>query len=392
MVGSLGQTLRSALPALAGYVLVRAVSLGVLAVWAHVKHRPLMRVLVTWDSGWYLMIAREGYDRHLSVHHVGGPGWQYNNLAFFPLYPYAMRALHTLSPWTLEQAGLVISWTSALAAAWGIYAVAEHLYSQRVGILAAALWGTVPAAVVTNMAYTEALFTALCAWSLYAALTGHWIWAGALSFPAGLTRAAGAAVVVAVMAAGLIELWNRRQTFGAGLNTSPVDASLWRLLAGVLLAPLGLASYLGWVAVRLGTYDGYFQVQKDWGATFDVGAGTAHQIWKILASATNIPLWYAVVTVGLCIAVVLLVVSAAGRQPAPLLIYSALNLTIAVGVNGSYMSRLRFLLPAFPLLFPLAMALARVRTPVPLWTLLTAATATGAVLGGHLLLVYPLWP
>lgn len=91
-----------------------------------------------------------------------------------------------------------MSWVASLAAAWGIFAVADHVYGRRAGVCAVLVWAVLPVGIVQSMAYSESLFTALAAWSLYAVLTGHWLTAGLLASLAGLTRPVGAAVVAAV--------------------------------------------------------------------------------------------------------------------------------------------------------------------------------------------------
>ena len=63
---------------------------------------------------------------------------------------------------------------ASLAAAWGLYAVGDHLHDRRTGVLLAVVWGLLPHAIVESMAYTEAIFTALVAWSLLAMLRERW--------------------------------------------------------------------------------------------------------------------------------------------------------------------------------------------------------------------------
>jgi Gpi18-like mannosyltransferase len=70
----------------------------------------------------------------------------------------------------------------------GLYAVGKHLRSRTVGVFLAMLWCVVPHALVQNMAYSESLLTALCAWGLYALLRRQWLLAGTLCLFAGLTR------------------------------------------------------------------------------------------------------------------------------------------------------------------------------------------------------------
>ncbi|WP_371934777.1 hypothetical protein [Streptomyces sp. KL118A] len=367
------RALRHAWPALAAYTAVRALGLLVFTVWAHRDHRGVRHLLMeSWDCDWYLKIAQNGYAHELGSRIDG------NNLAFFPLYPLLIRAGDALAPWLPRgAAGLSVSVAASLLAAWGIFAVGDRLYGRRAGVVLAVLWGSLPVALVQWMGYTESLFTALCAWSLYAVLSGRWLWAGSLAALAGLTRPTGVAVAAAVSLTALLTLRGARPA-------TPHRPSPTRPLLGALVAPLGWLAYVGWVGLRLGRWDGYFAVQRLWRNEWDGGVATWRRMRDLFVTERP-ALFMAMVTVVLLAAVVLFVLSAGDRQPLPLLVFSGLLLVIVLGSSGVYFPRARFLLPAFPLLLPVAVALARARAHV-LVTVLTAVALMSAVCGGHMLL------
>ena len=78
--------------------------------------------------------------------------------------------------------------------AWALFLIGDRLYGRRAGICLAVLWAALPVGIVQSMAYSESLFTALAAWSLWAVLDRRWVLAGVLASCAGLTRPVGAAV------------------------------------------------------------------------------------------------------------------------------------------------------------------------------------------------------
>ena len=299
---------------------------------------------LSWDSLWYLGIAAHGYapTPHLR------PG-VYSDLAFFPLYPALVRAVYGLTPLGGGAAGLLVSWTAAAVAACGIYAVGARLHGRAVAVALVLLWGLLPHSVVLSMAYTEPVLTALAAWSLYAVLTGRWLWAGALAALAGLSRPNGLAVAAAVLAAAAYEMGRcLRERRG-------VSHRLW---TGALLAPAGWAAYVLWVGHRTGDLlGGYFQVQRLWGSRFDLGAGALKFVRHLLLQGDRLvfPMTMMIVAA----AVVLFALLIADRAPLPLLVYSGVLLLIVLGGSGYFESKPRFLLPAFPLLLPLARALVR---------------------------------
>ncbi|MEU6074131.1 hypothetical protein [Micromonospora sp. NPDC047074] len=360
--------LRSALllawPALAGYAAIRAVGLVVLAVWGDARDARFGQLIgMRADAGWYLRIAERGYD--------SGEQLQ-SDMAFFPLYPYLVSWLEPLSPLAMRNTAIAVAWIASLAAAWGLFAVGNHLYGRRTGVLLAVLWGLLPHAIVQSMAYTESLFTALAAWSLFAVLTRRWLTAGVLCLLAGLTRPTASALIPVVMLAALIALVRR---YGG-----------WRAATALVLAPLGWVGYLAWVGWRMGRPDGWFHIQDaGWGSTFDAGAASLEALGKALDEDASLQ-WYVVATVAL-VSIALFALSCLDRQPWPLLMFSGLLLLTTLGSSGYFYSKARFLLPAFALLLPVARGLAgttRARMAVVLVTM----TVMSVYFGAHLLLIW----
>ncbi|MEU9974763.1 hypothetical protein [Streptomyces sp. NPDC051014] len=363
--------LRRAAPALAAYLGVRLTGLLFLAVWAHRRHHGVWPMLATqWDSRWYLGIADHGYT------HALGTAFDHNNLAFFPLYPLLVKAVAVLTPGTRASTGLGIAWVASLVAAWGVFAVGDRLAGRRVGVLLTVLWAAYPVGLVQWMGYTESLFTAFAAWTLYAVLDERWLWAAAGSVLAGLTRPTGVAVAAAVTVTALLSL---RTRFSA------------RALAAALTAPLGWCAYVGWVGLRLGRWDGYFAVQRMWHNELDGGAETVRWLRHLFGQVPRPELFLVVVSLTVLASVVLFGLAVADRQPVPLLVYGAVLLVIVVASGGVYFPRARFLLPGFPLLLPVAGWLARAsrRSRV---LVLAAAVAGSAYCGAYMLLVWPSAP
>ena len=298
------------------------------------------------------------------------------NIVFFPAYPYAIKAVAATGLSELW-AGIVLAWLAGLAAAWGIFAVGAHVYDRRVGVALAVLWGVLPHAIVESMVYSEALFTALAAWCLYALLRRQWLAAGALCLLAGTTRAAAGVLVAVVMVAAVIALVR-----GATAGGRPPRSCSRRS---------GSLGYLAWVAHALDRWDGWFYMQdKGWHLRFDGGRATLHTfVHRVLLEPTQLELYE--VSAVLVASVVLLVLLAYLRPPWPLLAYAAGLVALTLGGEGYYHSKSRFLLPAFPLLLPVAVALGRTRLRTSGLVLSVLALAS-AWYGGYLLLQWPASP
>ncbi|WP_428986039.1 hypothetical protein [Streptomyces pyxinae] len=350
---------RGALVALAGYAAVRLVGLLALAVAAVPAGEDAWhRLTGRWDAVWYARIAEHGYGYQATL----PDGAVHSDLAFFPLLPALERGLSAVLPLTAGEAGLLVSWTAALGAAWGMYAVGTLVAGRRAGVLLAVLWGGYPTAFVQSMAYTETLFTAFAAWSLYAVLRDRWILAGALCAVAGLTRPSAVALIAALGVTAVVRAVRERR---AGL----------RMVAGVLLAPLGWLGYVVFVAVRRSSPTAYFEIQAAWGNSVDGGVALARFIWANLtgpAPLAGVGLLAALALVGwVCLLCV------RQRQPLPVLVYT-LTLVVVSLIGAAYFgSRPRLMMPAFPLLLPAAVALARLRDRRTALVLAPLAVASG---------------
>ncbi|MEU0967279.1 hypothetical protein ABZ357_18265 [Streptomyces sp. NPDC005917] len=334
-----------------------------LAAWGGGRH-PLTLLGRSWDSAWYLGIAAHGYGRTLYF----GPDVVHSDLAFFPLYPALIRTLTAVTPLSGAGAGLLVSWTAAAVAAAGIYAVGARLHDRAVATALVLLWGLLPHSVVLSMAYTEPVLTAFAAWSLYAVLAGNWLWTGALAALAGLSRPNGFAVAAAVLLAAGCEI---HRTHGR------VTHRLW---TGAALAPLGWTGYVLWVGRRTGDpLGGYFDVQRLWGSRFDFGRGSLRYVRGLLLRGDRVVFPIALVIVAA--AVVLYALLLLDRAPLPLLAYTAVLLLITLGGSGFFESKPRFLLPAFPLLLPLARALVRTARARPWHATVVVAALAGLSFG-----------
>lgn len=378
-----GNALRRAAPALLGYAAVRALGLLTLALWSAARDKSAYTLLTArWDALWYTRVAELGYGYEVRLPN----GDVHSNLAFFPLLPWLERGIAAVTPLSYADAGFAVSLLASLAAAWGIFAVADHVYGRRAGICAVLVWAVLPVGIVQSMAYSESLFTALAAWSLYAVLTGRWLAAGTLAALAGLTRPVGLAVVAAVWVTGIAAFLRDRAAARApsfvrdrstaaaqgahGTEHAPSPtadsteggAPPWRRALGMLLAPLGAAGYVLWVGHHTGKGPlGYLDVQAGWRNGFDGGYAFARFVADKFTSFPSALVGIGLI-VGVGLVVWLYVVCVRQGQPLPLLVYAGVVTALALCASSYFGSKPRLLLPAFPLLLPLALALARLRT------------------------------
>ncbi|MCK1818720.1 hypothetical protein MTQ10_03650 [Streptomyces sp. XM83C] len=332
-------------------------------------------VLATWDGWWYQQIAAHGY--HPALEPVPGATGlitlQGNSAAFFPLYPAAMRLVSEVTGLGLYGAGMLVSVVASFAAALGIHAVTARLVDRRAGLAAAGLWAVWPGSGVEWAVYSDSLYVALAAWACHAMLTRRWLTAGLLTYMAGLNRPTAVALIAALAVAALLALYRGRD-------------GLARPLTALLVAPLGLVGYLGWVGLETGDWGGYFALQRGaWAHTFDYGRHTVDVFANVPVGHDDyLSAWPFADLIGVCVvllAVVLLPLLLRRRPPAALVVYTVVTLVLVLGSQQIFANVSRYLLPLFPLFVPLAAALRRLSLPLQLLLLGVAAVASGSYAG-----------
>jgi len=353
---------RTALALAPGVLYLAVREFGVLVLWltGRVADLDLVTTLTTWDGQWYLGLAAGGYaNAPADLLDAYGAQSAETPLAFFPGYPTVVRWVGQVPGLTLVDSALLVSTVFGILAAYALVRLGRIVRggSDRAGYVLVALFAASPMGVVLSMAYSESMFCALAAWTLVFLLERRWLWAGACCALAGLVRPTAAALVLAVAVAALVYVYRAR----GNVRTRTCA------IVGVLVAPTGLLGYLSWAgdwirpqADWLDRMASWTELQENgWGSHFDGGIATLGFVRDTLSE----PNWQD----GAAIAVVagavpLLVWAFRRRLEWPLLAYTAGMLVMTLGSAGLMTSKPRLLLPAFTLLVPPAMALAKRRT------------------------------
>jgi hypothetical protein len=340
------------------YAATRVVQIAALA-WLNPSGTPLRNRLLTWDAGWFLSLARNGYPHGYTLDesgHLTG-----NELAFFPLYPALIRLAHLCGA-SYGTAALIVSWLSGAAAAILLFLLMRDLavagrfgeparaYASRIGYAAVVLFCAQPMSIVLSMGYTESLFVALTAGALLAVHRRSWLLAGLLGIGAGLTRPTGAAVAVAIAVA-------------AALTLRQMDRPARERVFAVIAVAAALASvpgYIAWVGLRAGDANAWFAIQTaGWGTTFDFGRST----WAFMTGTLRTGDGWVALSVAfiLIAATVALVLALTGPGWTPLRVYGVIAFVLVVGQAGFYHSKPRLLVPVLLILVPAAIAAGRAK-------------------------------
>ena len=270
-------------------------------------HYALLGIWERFDTLWYLRIAERGYDLPMAV-------------IFYPLYPAAIRLVSRVMPWTA--AALAVSTVAAFFFFWGLLRLAPEL--SEVGRLRMALLVCVwPTSFVLFAGYAEALNLALLVWALVLGRERRWWAATACGILAGLCRPSGVLVCIplAVMA-------QRSRRWASAV---------------VVLTPLGLLSYWGWLrwSGRLSVVEAYRAYQ---GATLAPPWASVWEALRLIALQHDLLL---AIKLGLVILVAFLSLRREVR-PEDKLFALAVIVQMLMYTGRPLLGAARYLLPAYP--------------------------------------------
>jgi Gpi18-like mannosyltransferase len=233
-------------------VLACAVSAGLGAWRFHHKNpqNPVVRLdeyvvmgWVGWDSSWYMRIAEEGYRFT--------PGEQ-SSVAFFPVYPLAIRAVELLGP-NVYQAGVLVTLLCGPLALMLFLRWARFRVEEPLALQAALLLALYPFTFfLYGVMYSDALFLLLVVGAFLLLEKGHLGPAVLLGVVATAARPVAPAVVLGLLARRLE--WKReRGERWTALDFLPV------------LSALGFVLYMLYLDQRFDAPFAFVEAQAAWG-------------------------------------------------------------------------------------------------------------------------------
>ncbi|MGB9185478.1 MAG: mannosyltransferase family protein [Solirubrobacteraceae bacterium] len=204
------------------------------------------------DSGYYLGVAAHGYGAASA-----------GRLAFFPLYPLAIRIVSALTG-SGVMAGFLISAAAFLVALVLLHRLTELELGRRAAGATVLLLAFSPLSFFFTAVYSESLFLLLSVACVLAARQDRWRLACLLGALATLTRPTGILLAVALV---LVRVRAR-----GGPDRS---------LAGVLALPAALLAYMAFLAASGYGWLAFFGAQSGWHrVTSGPVAGLGSAIWS----------------------------------------------------------------------------------------------------------------
>jgi hypothetical protein len=364
----------------------------VLAVLAVHEHMSPARALQRWDGLIYQRIAAHGYQSHFTYYPGGKPARM--DIAFFPLYPFAMRALSTVTRLPLEASGVLISVLAGVAAAVGIAVLVEPRFGRPAALLSVALWAVGVDAMIQSMVYVQSLVAAFAVWTVIALVRRRWGLATVLVVLAGLCHSTAVALVATVDVVALVNLvrvmrgtresseatdvrdrrttdsvrdrWTSvvrlRQTVSrVRLTRTSAGVRLWRTWAGPVamaaVAPLGIVAYWTFLALRFHRWDAWFYAESapGWNSKVDLGKYSVKTLLSQLDGSDfghgTVTEAHLIATLWIVPAVVICLLLARDllrgrRVPWQLSVLTIVTVALALSDSGPWASKPRFFIPA----------------------------------------------
>lgn len=190
-----------------------------------VSDDPILNLPARWDAGWYLGIARRGYDWHPELH------GHRHSLAFFPAYPFATRYAGDLvtvparifnAPRFLDNGNTRVLWGGVLLSvvcfgvgAWYVFQLALlQSADSQLAFRAVALLASYPFALFYSAPYSESLFLMASCGTVLAWHRGRPRSALAWGLLTGLARSNGWTLAVGLAIDAITRFKGRRLRWG----------------------------------------------------------------------------------------------------------------------------------------------------------------------------------
>ena len=226
---------------------------------------PLAGIWERWDACWYMKVATYGYE----------PGER--SVAFFPLFPAAVRAVGTLTTLPYPVAGMIVSAISFVAGIAGLLRLVTGSHGLEVGRGTVRLLAVFPTAFFLFAPFTESLFLAGVAWCLVFARERRWGLALLCAAAATLTRAQGVLLAVPLAWEAFRAVRELRADGLLDTRRAWLKVALGAVTAAV---PVAIFAGWGWVG-RAMTGETPYDAQSLWGGT------DFHPPWAVVAASAG---------------------------------------------------------------------------------------------------------
>ena len=232
--------------------------------------------LIRHDSWWYQNIVTQGYNMGDAATQTQG------NVAFFPLYPVAVKMIAAVTG-NVFFSGVLVSNVAFFVTLWYLYGLTRLEFGQDSAERAIFYLASAPTTIFFSAMYTESLYMAFITATFYYACKGHWDKAALLGAFAAATRNTGILAAAVIALEGLYQHGFR--FFPSGWSKPmliehfkkqirPILVS-WPSFLAAVFACLGLVAYMTYLTNTFGDPLAFIHVQATWGRSTSPGAITS---------------------------------------------------------------------------------------------------------------------
>ena len=278
----------------------------------------------------FLALAKHGYGQPLEL----------GTYIFFPLFPWLIGYLTRFTGEYLAS-GLIIVHLSLVLALYFLYRLVRLDHKENIAKLTLIIMMIFPTAFFFGSVYTESFFLLLVVLSFYLARKQFFFLACLVGLLASATRLAG----IFLWPALIWEVWRGRD------RTS---------LVWLTLPPLGLLSYMKFLATKAGDAFYFLKVSPDFGPNLVISKLILlHQVFfryaRMLLFSSHTDITFAIILLEFIVGVMFLVltITAFRKMRLSYAIYMLLSYLIPT-LTGTFATQPRYVLTAFPAFILLA--------------------------------------
>ena len=233
--------------------------------------------LACWDSAYYLVLVRDGYQPGSSA------------CAFYPLWPTIIRGVSWLIRGNPLLIAMLLANALSVVALWQFYRLVEQRFGEMIARDALILFMAFPGALFLSFPYTESLYLVLVLFFFRHLQSGRYALAAIAGFLLPLTRAVGVLIVVPLV-------WHLFERQRRVAKLTPADTSQtprkemrplhWTL---ALCPLLGYAAYLSLMRAWTGNAFEGFTAQKFYPNSQSIrNIFNYTEIWRALVGADTL--------------------------------------------------------------------------------------------------------
>ena len=259
------------------YLAVRAVLLIADVLAAHQSYAGHLAGPVTsWDSHFYISIARSGYPAEVLRNADGSLA--YSSAGFLPVFPLIIAAVNHLGA-PVVGAAIIVSVLAGWVATIAVWQLGTAVGGEQLGYGSALLFMTFPGMAVSwGLIYSESVGTALVAIALLLMMQRRWVAAGVAGALATATSPVALALVVPALFLAVQEMRVHRRPS-------------WAIYTAVL-CPVGFVGFVVSDGIRYHDPLYYWHLQSQaWGVSVDFGRGLVLLLGHFWQGGYQGPAW-----------------------------------------------------------------------------------------------------